>query len=174
MSVEKKIDEIIKKIQEVESQLKEIKNNITKINDKLSSIENLTSPDSYLKDYSIKRLGGINSELQNAIEFLGRDENLVDQVKVKRYFEEFSSRLASLTLMFELYYAFRIAHLFGYTDADASDLIVVDRFLEGFYIPKDSFEKFIDEKDYISVRTELSRIKDKFNKVSDVWMKVYR
>jgi hypothetical protein len=127
----------------------------------------------YLRDYSIKGLDRINSELQKAIEFLDKDQNLVDHLKVKTYLEEFSSIIAPLTLVFELYYAFRIAHLFWSMNGDPSELIAVDRFLQGFYIPKDSFEKFIDEKDYNSLRTELSGIKTKFDAVHSVWEKIF-
>jgi hypothetical protein len=166
-------EELSKKIEQVQSQLEEIRNNISRINDKMLSIEDISAPDSYIRDYSTKRLDGIKSQLQNAIEFLDKDENLVEQVKIKRYFEKFFSKLYPLILMFELYYAFRIAHIIASPRGDAIDLIAVDRTLGGFYIPRDSFEEFIDAKDYISVRTELSRIKGTFDAVSSAWGKVY-
>jgi hypothetical protein len=159
MSIEQKVDEITRKIQGIESQVEQIKN--------------MTAPDNYLRDYSIRGLDTINSELQKAIEFLDKDQNLVDHLKVKIYVKEFSSKLAPLTLMFELYYAFRIAHLFRAINGDPGELLAIDRFLRGFYVPKDSFEKFMDEKDYSSLRTELSDIKTKFDAVHSVWEKIF-
>jgi hypothetical protein len=154
MSIEQKVDEITKKIQEIELQVTQIKNR--------------TAPDAYLQDYSINCLYRIISELEKAIEFLDKDENLVDHLKVKRYLEEFSSRLAPLTLMFELYFVFRIAHLFWSMGSNPTDLIILDRTLHGFYHPEELFEG-IDEKDYKTLRGRLSGLKSRFEEISSVW-----
>jgi ABC-type Fe3+-citrate transport system substrate-binding protein len=56
MTIEQKINDIIKKSQEVESQLEEIKKNISEISNKVSHIENTSGGESYLTDYSRKRI----------------------------------------------------------------------------------------------------------------------
>jgi len=125
----------------------------------------MTAPDNYLKDYSIKGLDRINSELQKAIEFLDKNENLIDQVKVKAYFNQFSSKLAHLTLIFEIYYALRITYLMAlHRDINYLDLIGLDRSMEGFYISQDFFEELIDKKEYNSLKSQLSTIKNNIMK----------
>jgi hypothetical protein len=170
MSEEQKIDDIIKRLDDFRLQIQEIKSDYAKMSQTLERIKNLPGPDAYIMDYSSMRLNGINSELQNTIDYLNKNENLEDEVKVKKYLNEFSSRLAHLTLMFELYYLFRIAHVLALpSDVYPSNLVGLDWPFQGFYIAEDSFEKLVEEKDYASLRTELSRIKDRFDEVSNRW-----
>lgn len=170
MSVEQKINDIIKKTQELELQLVEIKNNISEISNRVSNIENTSGGDSYLADYSVKRIEAIGFELQKAIEYLNDDENLNDQLKVKRYFNQFSSKLAHLTLIFEIYYALRITYLMSlHRNTNYLDLIGLDRDMEGFYIPEDSFGESIDKKEYDLLKSRLLGIKNAYDEIRNRW-----
>jgi len=170
MSVEEKIDEITKRVGDLQSQIQGIKLDCAKMNENLERVKNLPGPDGYITDYSSMRLNGINSELNNAIEYLNKNENLVDDIKLKKYLNEFLSRLAHLTLMFELYYLFRIAHVLALPrDVYPNILVGLDWPFQGFYIAENSFEKLIEEKNYTSLRTQLSGIKDRFTEVSNKW-----
>jgi hypothetical protein len=161
-------EQLSKKLQEVESQLEEIRNDIAKINSK-----SLGPHEGYIKDYSLNHINRMKFEVQNTVEFLSNDENLVEDVKVKRFLEDFFSTLSALTLAFELYYVLRVASRLAYTDAN--DLIALDRTMSGFYRSKDDcqkdFEKYIDEKDYISLRSKLSEMKDSYESLWNIWAK---
>lgn len=170
MTIEQKINDIIKKNQEVESQLEEIKKNISEISNKVSHIGNTSGGESYLTDYSRNRIIAIESEVQQAIEFLDKDENLNDQVKVERYFNQFSSKLAHLTVIFEIYYVLRITYLMALSNYKYMDLIGLDRGMDGFYIPENSFEELINKKEYDSLKLQLSGIKDRYDEIMNLWV----
>ena len=89
-----------------------------------------------LTDYSRNRIIRIESEVQQAIEFLDKDESINDQVKVERYFNQFSSKLAHLTVIFEIYYVLRITYLMALSNEKYMDLIGLDRSMEGFIFLK--------------------------------------
>lgn len=170
MTIEQKINDIIKKNQEVESQLEEIKKNISEISNKVSHIGNISGGESYLTDYSRNRIIRIESEVQQAIEFLDKDENLNDQVRVERYFNQFSSKLAHLTVIFEIYYVLRITYLMALSNEKYMDLTGLDRSMEGFYIPENSFEELINKKEYDSLKSQLSGIKDRYDEIMNRWV----
>jgi hypothetical protein len=172
MSAQHQINNIMKKLQEVEYAIEDIKMNVRKISKQVSDIENTSGGDGYLADYSAKRVTAIIDEINKAIEFLDKDDNLTNPVEVQTYFSKLSSRLSKLTLIFEIYYALRITNLMALRNDKYMELIALDRTMAGFYFPEDAFEELIDKKEYVNLRIQLSKIKETYHDVSKRWNEI--
>ena len=42
--------------------------------------------------------------------------------------------------------------------------------MEGFYIPENSFEELINKKEYDSLKSQLSGIKDRYDEIMNRWV----